>query len=169
MYKARDLDEQGVNERLIARVGRWLRNALITSYLKFFSPEALLAAGDWDRASFDSFFAEHFCIDVPEELVAYVFPFLATLTKQVEDMGGKAEQSARAIPEVLSYLGEVVVQDACALLSSSNPEVRAAAEANAVHKYLLANAGFRQLLADHEAKLAAGGCEPLRTDRKSVV
>jgi hypothetical protein len=47
------------------------------------------------------------------------------------------------MPDVLSYLGEVVVQDACELLSSDDTQVRAAAEANPVHAFLLESPRFR--------------------------
>lgn len=69
--------------QIIARIGRWLRTALTLCYLKFFTPEGLLAAAGWDKDRRDSFFAERFCIEVPSELVAYVFPGLAELSKQV--------------------------------------------------------------------------------------
>lgn len=62
---------------------------------------------------------------------------------QVKDLGASAPASARAEPEVVHYLGEVVVQDACDLLSDPDPRLRAAAEANLVHKYMLANECFR--------------------------
>ena len=54
-----------------------------------------------------------------------------------------APTSARAIPQVLSYLGQVVVQDACALLSSARADELAAAQAISVHQYLLQNKVFR--------------------------
>jgi hypothetical protein len=69
--------------QLIARLGRWLRTALNTSYLRFFKPEGLLAAGGWDKDRMDAVFAERFCIDVPEELVDFVFPCLQQLKKAV--------------------------------------------------------------------------------------
>jgi hypothetical protein len=69
--------------QMIARLGRWLRTALNTSYLKFFKPKGLLAAGQWDKDRPDGFFAERFCLDVQEELVLLVFPWLPELSKQV--------------------------------------------------------------------------------------
>jgi hypothetical protein len=47
------------------------------------------------------------------------------------------------MPDVLAYLGEVVVQDACELLTSDDTQVRAAAEANPVHAFLLGCPRFR--------------------------
>ena len=69
--------------QLIARMGRWLRNALTLSYLKFFKPSGLLAAAGWDKDRNDGFFSERFCIAVPDELVAFAFPGLAALEEQV--------------------------------------------------------------------------------------
>ena len=79
--------------QLIARVGRWLRNALTLSYLKFFTPEALLAAAGWDKSRLDGFFDERFCIEVPAELVRYVFPCAEQLAKEVRG-GLRARGSA---------------------------------------------------------------------------
>jgi hypothetical protein len=53
------------------------------SYLKFFKPKGLLAAGQWDKDRPDSFFAERFCLQVDEELVLLVYPWLPELRKQV--------------------------------------------------------------------------------------
>jgi hypothetical protein len=61
----------------------------------------------------------------------------------VSDLGKNAPPSARAMPDVLAYLGEVVVQDACELLTSDDTQVRAAAEANPVHAFLLGCPRFR--------------------------
>lgn len=58
-------------------------------------------------------------------------------------MGAAAPNSARAIPALLQYLATVLVQDACDLLSSQDDDVKAAAEANPVHKFLLSKPEFR--------------------------
>ena len=55
--------------QLIARLGRWLRTALNTSYLRFFKPKGLLAAAGWDKDRPDAFFDERFCLDVEDDLV----------------------------------------------------------------------------------------------------
>lgn len=47
------------------------------------------------------------------------------------------------MPAVFQYLAVTAVQDACALLSSDDADVRAAAEANPVHKYLMKHKVFR--------------------------
>jgi hypothetical protein len=62
---------------------------------------------------------------------------------QVEDLGEKCPQSARGYPLLLWYLAVVMVQDGCALLSSSDPETLAAANANPVHRLLLKHKVFR--------------------------
>lgn len=57
----------GVLLQIIARLGRWQRTALNSSYLKFFRPEGLLAAGGWPggaQAKFDQFFADRLCVTV---------------------------------------------------------------------------------------------------------
>lgn len=69
--------------QLIARLGRWLRTALNQSYLRFFKPKGLLAAAGFDKSRPEGYFDERFCLDVCEELVDIVFPFLSKLTGQV--------------------------------------------------------------------------------------
>lgn len=58
-------------------------------------------------------------------------------------MGKHAPASARALVPLLEYLARVLLQDACALLSSGCEAVRKAAEANSVHKELLSWPEFR--------------------------
>jgi hypothetical protein len=58
------------------------------------------------------------------------------------------------VPKVLAYLAQVVVQDACELLSSEETDVRAAAEGNPIHRFLLEHQGFRWGL--HWADLGMG-------------
>lgn len=65
--------------QLIARLGRWLRDALHDSYLLFFKPEGLLAASGWDKDKRGAFWAERMQMVVPSELVDVVFPFLKGL------------------------------------------------------------------------------------------
>lgn len=62
---------------------------------------------------------------------------------QVDMLGDECTASARATPVVLQYLAVVLVQDACDLLSSEDADIRAAAEANPVHKRLLKEKAFR--------------------------
>lgn len=69
--------------QLIARLGRWLRTALNTSYLRFVKPKGLLAAGGWDKDRPDAFFDERFCLEVEDDLVLLVYPWLADLRKQL--------------------------------------------------------------------------------------
>lgn len=57
--------------------------ALTISYLRFFKPEGLLAAAGWPRGRLDGFFSERFCLEVPEELVLVVHPFLTSLREKV--------------------------------------------------------------------------------------
>jgi hypothetical protein len=52
----------------------------------------------------------------------------------VKDLGKDAKTSARGMPAVLSYLVEIVVLDACELLSSAD---------NPVHQFLLTKELFR--------------------------
>lgn len=158
-FKAQDLDEQGVSDEVIARLGRWLRTALTTSYLRFFKPAGLLAASGWDSADYASFFAARFHMDVPAALVAEIMPFLAPLQQQVKDLGKDAKTSARGMPAVLSYLAEIVVQDACELLSSADPALLAAAKANPVHQFLLTKELFRDTLKAYQQGMADGTFE----------
>jgi hypothetical protein len=124
--------------QVIARCGRWLRQALYLSYLKFFKPEGLLAAGGWETGSKDAeamFWAERFCVVVSDSLVALVFPFLGELKEQVAELGKDATTSMLGMPQLLDYLGRVVVQDALEL-AEEFPD-------NPVHAMLLQDDEFR--------------------------
>lgn len=68
-------------------------------------------------------------------------------------MGTAAPRSALAAPEVLDYLADVLVQDACDMLLSTDAKLRAAAESNPVHQFLLTLPDFR-CAADHHARCA---------------
>lgn len=69
--------------QVIGRAGNWLKDAMYKSYLMFFSPEGLLAAGNWPGATkkeFDMhFWHPRFLIDVPPSLIRVVFPFLGKI------------------------------------------------------------------------------------------
>lgn len=63
-------------------MGKWLYTALFQSYLMYLPPEGLLGAGWWPGAAqkdFNQYWHPRFCIVVPEELVAVLFPFLSSL------------------------------------------------------------------------------------------
>lgn len=163
MYKARDLDEQGVDDGLIARMGRWLRTALNLCYLRFFKPQGLLAAAGWPQDQMDAFFAERFCLtfDDDEEMAELAAELLPVKEAQamVDKMTRKqlAENpSAGALAIVMDYLGRVGAQDSCGLLCCENEEVREAAAANPSIKFMLEKPRFRRLLAIFKDKLAAG-------------
>jgi Centromere DNA-binding protein complex CBF3 subunit, domain 2 len=44
---ARRLDELGIDDAVIERFGKWIRTAMLKSYLLVFKPCGLLAMGDW--------------------------------------------------------------------------------------------------------------------------
>ena len=44
VYGARQLDDAGVDDSVILRMGRWLRDAMHTAYLKFFKPEGSIVS-----------------------------------------------------------------------------------------------------------------------------
>ena len=70
--------------QVISRMGHWVYQALYRSYLLFFKPAGLLAAGDWPGAAtndYSLFWHERFLMTVPEELVNLLFPFLVRLDK----------------------------------------------------------------------------------------
>ena len=53
--------------QIIARLGRWVRNSMNSSYLKFFRPEGLLAAAGWPEGAhgkFDRFWSERMLVEV---------------------------------------------------------------------------------------------------------
>lgn len=168
MYKAH-LDEQGVDDGLIARMGRWLRTVLNLCYLRFFKPQGLLAAAGWPQDHMDTFFAERFCLtfDDDEEMAELAAELLPV--KEVQAMVNKMTRkqldenpSAGALQITMDYLGRVGAQDGCGLLCCENEEVREAAAANPSIKFMLEKPRFRRLLAIFKDKLAAGGYEHLR-------
>ena len=60
-----------------------MHSALTLAYLRFFKPEGLMVAGGWGANQLSGFFAERFCIEVPDTLVNTLLPCLATLREQV--------------------------------------------------------------------------------------
>ncbi|KIZ01165.1 hypothetical protein MNEG_6795 [Monoraphidium neglectum] len=76
---------------------------------------------------------------------------------------GTADPAVSAlVPKVLAYLAQVVVQDACELLSSEETDVRAAAEGNPIHRFLLEHQGFRHVLMQRQQIFKAGAYDHLR-------
>ena len=102
----------------IARMGRWLRQAMYKSYLKFFRAEGLLASGGWSIEKPHGFYYDpRFLVDIPAELVDLVFPFLKPLKKTVAEMAktASARPSIKSVVALLEYLGIVLVQDSLVL------------------------------------------------------
>ena len=76
---ARNLDENGHDDAVILRLGKWLYDAMYKSYLLFFKPEGLLGVGGWPGApqkDYHQFWAERFFIEPPASLTTFLFPFL---------------------------------------------------------------------------------------------
>jgi hypothetical protein len=74
---------------VIGRQGRWLHQAMFKSYLLFFRPEGLLAAGGWPGAAerdFDHFFAERFCVKIDEHFQQLLFPFAQDFAQAVSNI-----------------------------------------------------------------------------------
>ena len=112
--------------------------AMFQSYLMFFKPEGLLAAGSWPGAlerDFGMFWATRFCVEVPRALIDYIFPWLTNLEAEVVNLEADALPSHLAAPKVVAYLGSVLIQDSLDL-AERFPE-------NLVHKHLLAHDDFR--------------------------
>ncbi|CAL8471742.1 g11284 [Coccomyxa elongata] len=154
---ARNLDEGGIDDKVIARMGKWNYEAMNKSYLMYFKPVGLLAAAGWPGAAhndYHQFWHPRFCVDVPEQLVEVLFPFLRTLKKTVEDMGKDATNSMKSVPAALAYLAVCVVQDAL--------EDAAKYPKNPVHALLLASPLFMQLLEQYTEKKLAGSFESMR-------
>ena len=98
--------------QMIARLGRWLRTALNTSYLKFFKPKGLLAAGQWDKDRPAAFFDERFCLNVAEELVLLVFPWLTELRNQVRISQGLCTSAGVSAPFFLKHINMLMLRHA---------------------------------------------------------
>lgn len=114
----------------IARFGRWLRDALHQSYLRFFKPDGLMAVAGWDTTEgLGTYFQERFCVEVPQILKEVVFPFMPGFAKAVKELGLSADPSMQSMVPLLDYLATVVVQDSLEL-AEEFPE-------NPVHKLLL--------------------------------
>ncbi|KAK9916158.1 hypothetical protein WJX75_009514 [Coccomyxa subellipsoidea] len=148
---ARNLDEVGIDDKVIARMGKWNYEALSKSYLMYFKPQGLLAAGGWPGAAqndYDQFWHPRFCVSVPRELVDLLFPFLRNLEQTVKELGKDATNSMKSVPAALDYLAVVVVQDALED-AERYPD-------NPVHVLLLASPVFRKLLDQYEDDKAHG-------------
>ncbi len=60
-------------------MGKWNYEAMAKSYLMYFKPVGLLACAGWPGAAqndYNQFWAERFCVAVPQALVDLLFPFL---------------------------------------------------------------------------------------------
>lgn len=101
-------------------MGRWLRQAMYKSYLKFFKPEGLLAIGGWPiEKPHGLYWDSRFMVNVPDEMIVQVYPFLPALeTKIAAIEGADARPSLRSIIALFKYLGCVLVQDALVLYDS---------------------------------------------------
>lgn len=80
---------------------------------------------------------------VSEELILVVFPFLARLKEELQQLGSAAKTSMRSIVEVLQYLGVVMVQDALELTSELAGGVKYVYLDHPVHKLLAAHPEFQ--------------------------
>ena len=131
----------------IQRLGRWLRDALYKSYLRFFKPDGLLSLGGWPGAAqkrFErAFWHERFMVEVPEELIYWVYPFLKDIEEDLKVLGSKAKNSMKSIKEVLQYLAVVLVQDALELTSMEQEGSRFIFNDHPVHKLLMEHQLFR--------------------------
>lgn len=131
----------------IHRLGRWLKDALYKSYLRFFKPDGLLSLAGWPQAvqkRFErAFWTERFMVCVCEELVTVVFPFLPRLRQELQQLGAAATASMRSIVEVLQYSGVVLVQDALDLTSGLVGGDIHVYKSHPVHKLLLAHPLFQ--------------------------
>lgn len=79
-------DADAVSLQTIGRMGRWLHQALTKSYLLFYRPEGLLAAGGWPGAAskdFSQFWAPRFCVEIDPIFISIVFPFFDEFQQQV--------------------------------------------------------------------------------------
>lgn len=113
---AQYLEAQGVSLDQIKRMGQWALSVLEKTYLLFFTPEAVLAAGGFPGAStkdITKFWAARFTRVMPEALLLKIFPCLKALKEGLE----KLEATNRIVPSVqgviasLEYLATVFFQD----------------------------------------------------------
>lgn len=105
----------GITLQVIGRQGSWLKAAMYKNYLRFFDTRALLGLGDWPegtQGNLSMYWHERFQMQVPEELITLLFPFLPDLEATVAEMGKAANISVRAVPVMLRTLAVVLVQDA---------------------------------------------------------
>ena len=70
--------------QVIARMGKWLYEAMSRSYLKYFKPSGLLGAGGWPGAAnndYKQFWHPRFCVEAPPALLKALFPQLEPLAE----------------------------------------------------------------------------------------
>jgi Centromere DNA-binding protein complex CBF3 subunit, domain 2 len=122
-------------------MGKWSYDAMLSSYLTFFKIDGLLGAGDWadDITSIrKSFWAERFEANVSNSMLEHVMPWLPELRQTIQELGNKATTSMKAFPELMAYLGTVLVQDALEL-AAQYPD-------HPIHQHLADSAEFRLVL-----------------------
>jgi hypothetical protein len=61
------------------------------------------------------FWHERFMVEVPDELIQYIMPWLNDLKLKVDNLGDKTGPSRRSVVEAFEYLARVAVQDALEL------------------------------------------------------
>jgi hypothetical protein len=137
----------GCHLQVIQRAGYWVVDPFTTAYiLPTFSPEALMGIAMWAGAAqkdFTGFWAERFCVAVPEELVLLLCPGLRKLEAYIaaERAAMGSSRAARAAPEVDSVLRVLwmgftaVVQDSLEL-APKFPD-------NSIHRLLMREPSFR--------------------------
>jgi hypothetical protein len=118
--------------QVVARMGKWIYQAMYKAYLLFFKPEGLLAMGGWPNAGkgeTQMYWHPRFMAEVSEQLLHHAMPFIKGLKEAVQELGLAARPSMRSAIAAMEYLGLVVVQDALEL-ASVYPD-------HPVHKHLM--------------------------------
>jgi hypothetical protein len=100
----------------IQRMGQWANSVLEKTYLLFFTPDMVLAAGGHLGVAenyYQLFWEPRYQTPVPPDFVEYVYPFIGKLEAAADRMEAKKLKipSVRAIILSLKYMATVLWQD----------------------------------------------------------
>jgi hypothetical protein len=125
-FGAQQLERRGLPQEKIARIGHWENAEIQTTYLARYSPDMVLAMGDWPgvaQQNLGTYFHDRFFMGLSAELLHKIYPFLPKLKADIDRLvaAKKSTSSANSVYEALLMLGTAVFQDALEIFSTQDP------------------------------------------------